>query len=357
MLIADDSVVYRSQMRLALEGHPRIEVAGAAPHGRVALERMTQSPVQLLILDLEMPEMDGVATLRELQARGDQTKVLVFSSHSRRGAESSLEAMRLGACDFISKPTSEDMAAGGSPLEILRQRLIPRIEALFPLPQAKVIPLGTSFPRVTSVQWSLLRPKVILIGSSTGGPTALEKIFAQLRAPLSCPVLIVQHMPPVFTATLAERLQKISGLTVREALHGEPLRDDQVYIAPGNFHLKVAGTALAPVLALDQGPQVNSVRPAVDHLFATAAALFGDRVLAFVLTGMGADGRDGCAALKSVGGTVVIQDEASCVVFGMPGAVLAAGLQDRIATPDEIAAIIMDKAGGLAPVRQGGGHG
>lgn len=342
VLIVDDSVIYRSQIRAALDNFPRLEVVGTASNGRLAIERLVLTPVDLLILDLEMPEMDGIQTLQEMTKRGLKCKVVIFSSTSKRGAEVTMEALRLGANDFIAKPNG---ASDLQPFERIRALIGPKIDALFPeVVSTKVeksaVKRNDQYPKII---WDLFKPKIVVIGSSTGGPTVLEKIFSELAPPLNCPIVIAQHMPPVFTAAFAERLSKLSGIPVREAIHGEVLDKNCIYIAPGDYHLRLQGTALKTTITLDQGPQINSVRPAVDPLFSTAAEIFKDQCLGFVLTGMGADGKDGAEVIKQNGGTMIIQDEKSCVVFGMPGAVFSAGAYDRIATPDEIIDILQDK--------------
>jgi two-component system chemotaxis response regulator CheB len=347
VLIADDSVVYRSQIKAALSNSPFIEVVGAASNGRFAIERLLQAPVDLLILDLEMPEMDGIETLTEIRKRGFGCKVLVFSSSSKRGAEATMKALRLGASDFIPKPSgtgSPDPASPADPSEKIRALLIPKIEALFPTSELKQAPAQAkadlSFPKVI---WDLVSPQIVVIGSSTGGPAVLEEIFSRLAPPLKCPIVIAQHMPPIFTATLAERLGLASGIPAQEATHGTVLKKDQIYLAPGDFHLRLTGTPQEIVAQLDQGPQINWVRPAVDPLFESASAIFKNRCLAFVLTGMGSDGKVGAEVIKRSGGAVVIQSEKSCTVFGMPGAVHAANAYDRIADPAEIANLLTEK--------------
>lgn len=357
VLIADDSVVYRSQIRAALQQMPRVEIVGAASNGRLALERLAQSPVDLLILDLEMPELDGLQTLREMNSRGVKAKALVFSSTTRKGAEAALEALRLGASDFIAKPGAGDAtgAEAGPPNERIRAVLEPRIHAFFPTPAAaagaRTVPAAPALaPAATGafrpVAWEKFQPQLVVIGCSTGGPTVLEKIFAELRQPPTCPVVIVQHMPAIFTAQLAERLGRLHGLPTFETKDGMKLERGCVYVAAGGFHSRLRNDGDAIRFALDQGPLIQSVRPAVDPLFETAAALFGDTVLGFVLTGMGADGKRGAEALKARGSAVVIQSEDSCVVFGMPGAVQAAGAYDRIANPWQLIEIIRAKACG-----------
>ncbi|HMN68512.1 MAG TPA: chemotaxis-specific protein-glutamate methyltransferase CheB [Bdellovibrionales bacterium] len=350
-LIADDSALYRKFIRSALEGADWIDVVGAVPNGRIAIERMEDSKPDLLILDMEMPEMDGIQTLREMKQRNLDCPTLVFSSLSKRGAEITLEALNLGARDFIAKPNGEGSGDDRGPVEKIQSVLVPKLEELFPsyLREQKNDVVATPDEAFQKVVWSLFSPRIVVIGSSTGGPTVIEKIFASLSVPLSCPIVIAQHMPPVFTASFADRLAKISGIAVTEAAHGDVLEKNHVYVAPGDYHLRLHGTSERTVISLDQGPLIHSVRPSVDPLFQTAADLFGPQCLGLVLTGMGFDGRDGAAEVKRRGGAIAIQNKESCVVFGMPGAVFQAGAFDRMADPEGIAEIINEKVGeGLA---------
>jgi two-component system chemotaxis response regulator CheB len=359
LLIADDSVVYRSQIRNALAGLPWIEISGVASNGRLALERLQLSPVDLMILDLEMPEMDGIQTLREMQMRGLKCPVLVFSSVSKRGAESTLEALGLGATDFIAKPggmdESVDAKAEMDPVVRIRNLLIPKILGLFPELQEHVeqVKSDSSPKPYPKVILDLFQPKVIVIGSSTGGPTVLETLFSKISGPLRCPIFITQHMPPIFTATLAERLQKISGIRTFEAKQDQVILQNAVYVAPGNYHMRVKNENGIMKIELDQGPLMNSVRPAVDPLFQSAAHIYGERCLGIVLTGMGADGRVGAERVKELGGVVLIQSEATCVVFGMPGAVMSVGAYDQILSPDEIVEVLREKVAAPVDVKLG----
>ena len=352
VLIADDSVVYRSQVRAALAHFKWIEVVGAASNGRLAIENLKVTRADLLILDLEMPEMDGLATLNEIARLDLAVKVLVFSSASKRGADITFEALRLGAKDFVTKPGSDISISPAqmNPNDRIRVLLEPKLQALFPVESRSerpavistpVAPLSFSDrPAYPKLIWDLFRPRIVVIGSSTGGPTVLEKIFSELKFALQVPVLITQHMPPIFTASLAERLSRLSGQRVKEAEQGEAVVAGTVYIAPGDFHMTVRGTAERPLINLDQGPLVNSVRPAVDNLFVSVAEIFKEKTLGIVLTGMGADGRVGAQAIKGKAGGVAIQEKNSCVVFGMPGAVFEAGAFDQICTPDEIITLL-----------------
>ncbi len=343
VLIVDDSVVYRTQVKAVLQALPEFEVIAVASNGRLGIDRMAQTSIDLVILDLEMPEMDGIATLKEMRRLGLKSKVVVFSSHSKRGAEITMEALSLGASDFVTKP---DGSSEGNPQDKIKALLVPTLKALFAnhftvakqeVPTLK--PSG-SYP---AILWDLMKPQIVVIGSSTGGPNALEKIFSQIHGPLNCPIVIAQHMPPIFTATLIERLGKISGIPASEAKDGEELEKNHLYIAPGNYHLRLKSTLGKVTLHLDQGEQINFVRPAVDPLFDTAASIFKDRCLGIVLTGMGSDGKVGAEIIKSRGGAMMIQEPKSCVVFGMPGAVHASGAYDRMGTLEEIASVLQEK--------------
>lgn len=306
------------------------------------MESITQSPVDLIILDLEMPEMDGLQTLKALKTNGFDGKVIVFSSASKRGAEITLEALGSGASDFVAKPNGEENQEGGlsgqTPSEKIRGMLEPKIYALF---KSRFNPSKEEMKEVRpskdrTLDLGLLQAEIIVIGSSTGGPNVLESIFSSISAPCSLPIVIAQHMPPLFTATLAERISKLSGIPTREAEHNEPLLPGKIYVAPGNYHLTLKKNGLEAFCQLDQSPHVNFVRPAVDPLFESAAGIFGNRCLGIILTGMGSDGKAGCEAVKRQGGAVLIQNQESCVVFGMPGAVQTSGAFDQAMTPPEI---------------------
>lgn len=353
VLIVDDSVVYRSQLRNAVTMLEYCEVVAVASNGKMALERLLQNSVDLMILDLEMPEMNGLETLQEVSKRGYSVKVLLFSSHSKRGAEITMDALRAGASDFVPKPGAEFHGAdvGSDPAKKIFDLIRPKIDALFADVQVEASqaqapraePLSGGMQVYPKIIWGTVRPKVVVIGSSTGGPTALERLFSEVAGPISVPILIAQHMPPIFTATLADRLKKLLGIEVREGRHGELIQPNHVYVAPGDFHMTLVKTPAGVAISLDQGPHENFVRPAVDPLFRTAADIFGAGCLAIVLTGMGADGKIGCVAVKGRGGAVMIQDKESSVVFGMPGAVHAAGAYDLMGDTSAIAGVLRDK--------------
>jgi two-component system chemotaxis response regulator CheB len=343
VLIVDDSTIFRSQIRAALEGVAGVEVVGFAPNGRLALEQLKVREVDVVTLDLEMPELNGVETLKQMRELKMTARVIVFSSQSRSGAEATMTALGLGALDFVTKPIAQP---GDNPADLIRSSLLPKIRQFMNVPTPTAAPVVRLEPKPTRYPtlgpWDFWKPKLVVIASSTGGPNALDQIFNLLRPPLNVPILIAQHMPPLFTASLADRLAAASGLPVREAVHNQPLTPGTIAIAPGDYHLRLKRSDAGVQLLLDQGPQRNSVRPAADYLFETAAELFGPACLGIVLTGMGADGCDGAQAIKQNGGRVMIQNRESCVVFGMPGAVFDAQAYDRIGTLPEIAATLGD---------------
>lgn len=330
LLIVDDSVLFRSQIQLALKDCPEIEIVGSASHGKIALDKLAVSDIDLITLDLEMPVLDGIETLKEIKARGLKTKVILFSSVSPSGAEKTLQALQLGAIDFVAKPQPDETHL--SPADKIRDALQPKILSLFGFsPQRKPSPVKMETPIDN------FRPEVMVIASSTGGPNALVDFFTYMKDFVPFPILIAQHMPPVFTTSLAERLGSVSGKKTQEGSNGQILEPNQIYVAPGNFHMRLTGDKTHPIIQLDQEPQRNYVRPCADHLFESVVKIYGRNTLGVVLTGMGRDGADGCFALKQHGGVVMIQDEASSVVFGMPGAVFESQKYDYIGTPRELA--------------------
>ena len=338
VLVIDDSVVIRRLVTHALEEDPEIEVVGTAANGAIALQRIPQYNPHLLTLDIEMPEMDGLETLRHLRRHYPQLRVIMFSTLTERGAEVTLEALTLGASDYVTKASNEGSL--DQSMARLREELIPKIKQFFVLPRrsgaaAKPQPAqaqaASPFWRPTPApEISKVRPRVVAFGVSTGGPTALGAILPQLPADFPLPILIVQHMPPLFTRFLAERLCSSCRLPVKEASHGDPVTAGNILIAPGDFHLKVAGNGSGVRAFLDQSPPQNSCRPAVDALFSSIGEAYGGAVIAVILTGMGQDGLHGAEILKAHGASILAQDEASSVVWGMPGAVVNAGLADRV---------------------------
>ncbi|MBY0515782.1 MAG: chemotaxis-specific protein-glutamate methyltransferase CheB [Bacteriovoracaceae bacterium] len=335
VLIVDDSVVYRSQIRAAIENCPEFEVVGVAANGDIALERLKAGDVDVMTLDLEMPVRNGLETLKELKkTTNGKPKVVIFSSQSYAGAKSTMEALSLGACDFVAKPTAESSSLSGSAL--IAQQLVPILKNL----KFENTMIENTTPKPLQIRskkknWSQFYPKAIVIASSTGGPSALEVLFSSLSGSLRVPILIAQHMPPVFTRALAERLARVSGLNVHEAIDGEPILAGSVYVAPGDYHMKVVGNPAR--ISLNQNPKIHYVRPAADELFNSASDVWKQNCLGVVLTGMGEDGARGAENIMKNGGSVVIQDEASCVVFGMPGAVARRDAYDQMLSIQELA--------------------
>lgn len=332
VLIVDDSVVYRSKIKAALNGIEGIEVVGAASNGKIALEMIEQKQVDVMTLDMEMPVLNGLETLRALRERGSKVKVIVFSSSTRSGSEATLDALSAGAKDFVAKPSgSGDFTTAAE--DLIRADLLPKLKQFMTRTPMQSQPrifqadpvAKTAYPRKELISFS---PSAVVIASSTGGPAAHDVLFKGLSGKLRCPVFIAQHMPPVFTASFAKRIASHSGLPCKEAQHLDVVKNE-IYVAPGDYHLSLGLTDGRLTTLLDQSPQRNSVRPAADYLFESAAKIFGQKTMGIVLTGMGEDGLDGSRAVKDAGGGIMIQNRASCVVFGMPGAVFSAGAFDE----------------------------
>jgi two-component system, chemotaxis family, protein-glutamate methylesterase/glutaminase len=279
--------------------------------------------------------------LRKIDAR---VPIIMFSTLTEHGASATLEALSLGATDYVTKPSNVDMTAT---IDAISRELIPKIRALCHLPDARKSILPASLPKVPAPaifsprSRPLTPPQVVAIGVSTGGPDALARLLPSLPANFPLPVVIAQHMPPIFTSLLAARLAAKSALAVRECVSGEALAPGCVFIAPGDFHMVVSREDGLVALKTHQGPKENFCRPSVDVLFHSIASVFGARALAVVLTGMGQDGLRGCEALRAAGARVYVQDEASTVVWGMPGFVARSGLADKILPLDRIGAEIV----------------
>jgi two-component system chemotaxis response regulator CheB len=335
VLVVDDAVVVRSRVSKILSSDPSIDVVGVAANGRIALAKIPHVNPDVLILDIEMPEMNGLETLTALQQIYPNLPVIMFSTSTRAGAAATLEALSLGASDYATKPSN--LRSVEETTQHIRENLIPKIKlfgaATNPFPtQIKVAPSVAPplSPRIEQVS-------VIAIGVSTGGPKALAALLGELPADLPVPILIVQHMPPMFTKLLAERLSSKCKLTVNEAIPGAVLEPGQVWIAPGDFHMVVQADDSVVRLATHQAPPENSCRPSVDVLLRSVVQVYGKRTLAVILTGMGQDGFRGCRCVREAGGQVLAQDEATSVVWGMPGFIVNAGLADQIVPLDQMA--------------------
>lgn len=350
VLIVDDSVVIRRLVSHVLEEAQDMVIVGVAANGRIALEKIQETEPDVVTLDIEMPEMNGLDALRIIRRRHPQVRVVMFSTLTERGGATTLEALSLGADDYVAKASN----AGGldRSLASLRDELIPKIRQFFaPVAQpAKLLPPSTLAPPVLPARPELAfrhsqsPSSVVGIGVSTGGPSALAIVLAAIPAGFNVPILIVQHMPPLFTHLLSERLNTLCPLEVHEAVDGEPLDQAKVLIAPGNFHMRVEAGRAGPIIRLDQSPPINSCRPAVDALFDSMAAVFGSGVLAVMLTGMGQDGLNGSRALRAKGAYLLAQDESTSVVWGMAGAVVHAGLANEVLPLELIPKAIVNHA-------------
>lgn len=333
ILIVDDSVVIRKLLSDTLSADPALTVVGTASDGRIALAKILQLKPDLVTLDIEMPVMNGLETLAALRKLYPKLAVIMFSTLTERGAAATLDALSLGASDYATKPSNT-----GSPevaIERIRTELIPKIKALCGAVVAlKLVPIPACQPAAKPRARTNPRIEIVAIGTSTGGPNALAEVLPGIPDDFPVPIVVVQHMPPIFTKLLAERLASKAAIPVEEGRAGVILSPGHAWIAPGNFHMKVMRAGLNWRLDLNQERPENSCRPAVDVLFRSVAAACGANVLGVVMTGMGSDGVLGSQDIRDAGGNVIIQDEASSVVWGMPGLVHASGL-DEAAYPLE----------------------
>lgn len=332
VLIVDDSVVIRRLLATIIDADPDLEVAGIAQNGNIAIQRIKQLNPDAVTLDVEMPELDGLGTLKELRKEWQNLPVVMFSTLTGKGAEATLSALALGASDYVTKPAnvgSFDIA-----MERVRDELVPKLKALcrpsVPAPAPAAVPMVRAGVRTGRID-------LVAVGTSTGGPNALADVLGSLPATLPVPIVIVQHMPALFTSFLAQRLDKTSAISVQEGAAGMRPEPGCAYIAPGDFHMTVNKSLAGELeLAVNQDAPENFCRPAVDVLFRSVARTVGGNALAVVLTGMGHDGRDGCIPLREAGAQIIAQDQTTSVVWGMPGAVTTAGLADDVFPLSEI---------------------
>jgi two-component system chemotaxis response regulator CheB len=367
-LVVDDAVVMRKLITESLSRDPDIEVVGTAANGRIGLQKIPQVNPDILTLDVEMPDMNGLEMLREVRRTWPKLPIIMFSTLTRRGAEATLDAIAAGATDYVTKPAN--VGSVGESIARLEQELIPKIKAHCRVstpssqqergPKPGASPAAevarSEAPSRRAGQTFPPRPagapfEILCIGTSTGGPNALADVLMALPAALPVPIVVVQHMPPLFTALLAERLGKRSALVFHEGVEGEELRPGHVYIAPGGRHMEVVRDARGARLRLTDDPPENSCRPAVDVLFRSVAKAYGPSTLGVVLTGMGADGARGAVHIREARGMVLAQDKASSVVWGMPGAVVDAGAADKVIPLPDVAGEIVRILRCSAPLR------
>jgi two-component system chemotaxis response regulator CheB len=331
VLIVDDSVSIRKLLSDLIAAQPDLEVASVAANGRIALAKISQTCPDVVTLDVEMPELDGLETLAEIRKTHPRLPVIMFSSLTERAAAATLEALSLGANDYVTKPSGASGIAGA--MERVRAELLPKLR-LFGVPkQAAPAAAHTTIASVARPAAPVDRRKpidVVAIGCSTGGPNALSEIFSKLPGDLPVPIVITQHMPQVFTKLLADRLTAGSKVRVHEAQDGDVLVPGQAWLAPGNYHMALQRVSGQIVVRLNQEPPENSCRPAVDVMLRSVAAIYGGRSLNIILTGMGQDGLRGCQELHDLGAEILVQDEESSVVWGMPGLVAKAGIAGDI---------------------------
>jgi len=340
VLIVDDAVVVRRLLSDILSGDAELEVVGTAASGTIALQKLPQLTPDVVTLDVEMPGLTGIETVREIRKQYPTLPVIMFSTLTERGAGATIDALSAGATDYVTKPANVGSVAAG--MQAVREAIIPKIKSL--CARTCGIDLGARAPspvRLTvparALQQAVAPVDVLAIGTSTGGPNALGVLLPSMPADLPVPILIVQHMPPVFTKLLAERLASRCPFPISEARHGDVLVPGRVWIAPGDHHMVVKRSGTSVRIELNQEPPENSCRPAVDPLFRSVAQVYAERTLAVVLTGMGYDGRRGAEAVRDAGGRVLVQDQATSVVWGMPGAVAEAGIAEALLPLEQIA--------------------
>ncbi|QDV21395.1 Chemotaxis response regulator protein-glutamate methylesterase [Gimesia panareensis] len=351
VLIVDDSAVIRGLISKALEQEPDIVISGTAMNGERALSWMGSHPVDVVILDVEMPVMDGLTALQKIQSDFPDVPVIMASGLTSQGAETTVKALSLGAVGCVAKPQT---ASAAESIRVLSLELVMMIKAVGARQKStkqvveSTVPAKTVNPAPSPTSGQLFQksikfykqPEVLVIGTSTGGPKALAELMPQIPVDFPIPILIVQHMPPGFTEILASHIQKDSGRVTVEAKPNEPLESHKTYVAPGGSHLLIGENNGQKVTLINQAPPEHFCRPSVNPLFRSAAEHYGSATLAVMLTGMGEDGIEGSHDIARAGGTIIAQDEASSVVWGMPAAVVMAGLADKVLPLSEIAAEI-----------------
>ncbi len=354
VMVVDDFVVIRGMISRWIEAELDMVVAASMRTGRDAVNNMDRCTPDVVVLDIEMPDLDGISALPLLLAKKRDLIIIMASTLTRRNAEISFKALSLGASDYVPKPESTREIGAA---DIFKRDLLLKIRHLGArlrrsAPSPSIVPaapardpvrepahrLAVPVSPITLRPFSLVAPRALVIGSSTGGPQALMSLFTDIGSVVDrVPVLVTQHMPPTFTTILAEHLARASGRPAHEAIEGEIVEAGRIYLAPGGLHMRVARKGMSTVIALDDGPQINFCRPAVDPMFSSAVDVWHAATLGVVLTGMGADGMRGGKAIVDAGGSVIAQDEASSVVWGMPGAAAHAGICSAILPLNQIA--------------------
>lgn len=336
ILIVDDSVVVRRMLSDLVSSDPDLELAGTASNGQLALQKLPQLAVDLVVMDVEMPGMDGIEAVGRIRVDWPRLPVMMCSSLTARGADATLRALAAGATDYVAKPSGLGNSDG---LEGFKREFVAKLKALAGLRRSDgvvAMPIAPPRPAASGRRTPSKRPAVLAIGCSTGGPNALARVFADLPGDIGVPIVITQHMPPLFTRMLAERLTATSAIPVKEAETGDELLPNHAYIAPGDYHMALRRDGVRVRVVLNQEPPENSCRPAVDVMFRSVAAIYGPDVIAAVMTGMGQDGAVGSRHIADAGGWVITQDAASCVVPSMPNAVVAIGASHESAELEQL---------------------
>jgi two-component system, chemotaxis family, protein-glutamate methylesterase/glutaminase len=348
VLVVDDSVVIRRLVTDWLTSDLQIEVAGVAANGRIALDKITQINPDIVTLDVDMPEMDGLQALKMIRKDYPRLPVIMFSTLTERGAATTLDALSLGASDYVTKPVT--IGNGAVATASVREQLIEKIKALClsevdalstatvsQLSAGKSVTAANTYPRFQK------RIEILAVGVSTGGPMALAQLIPAFPVDFPIPLVIVQHMPPVFTKLLAERLDNQAAIQVKEGIEGSVLKPGVAWVAPGNCHMVVGKHNGTYRLGVNHDPPENSCRPAVDVLFRSVAEVYGAASLAVILTGMGRDGFRGCERIREAGGQILAQDQKSSIVWGMPGFVARAGLADKVLPIEQLGREILTR--------------
>jgi two-component system chemotaxis response regulator CheB len=347
VMVVDDSAVIRGLLTRALEKDPTIKVAASVGNGEAAIKALERHDIDVVILDIEMPVMDGLTALPKLLAAKPGIQIIMASTLTRKNAEVSLRALQAGAADYLPKPTSTSELTGA---DAFRRELLEKVKALAkaarPARPATSRAVGQKAAAAavarSPVRPIILRkasaalPRIIAIGSSTGGPQALLEVLRDMAASVKLPILITQHMPATFTTLLAEHIERATGVPCAEGRDGEAVSAGRIYLAPGNYHMTVERAAVGSVIRLNQDQPENFCRPSVDPMLRSLAPVYGSALLTLILTGMGTDGQKGAVEVVAAGGTVIAQDEATSVVWGMPGAVATSGLCSAVLPIKEI---------------------
>ncbi len=350
VVVIDDSVLYRKLVTDSLKAFPNVEVVSTAHNGKVGIDKIKQFKPDFVTLDVEMPVMNGIETLKEIEKQKLNVRVIMISTLTAEGAKVTIDALAAGAFDFLKKPTGKGFEENK---KLLSKQLIPIVRTLAikssftmsaikrPTSISRTRDTTVTTRRPISVRKSTLSPRIIALGISTGGPNALNKLIPKLPKDLKVPIVLVQHMPPIFTKALADSLDKKSQVTVVEGANGMKLENGTVYIAPGGKQMKIEKCGMATVIKITDAPPENNCKPSADYLFRSVSEVYKGATLGVIMTGMGNDGTKGLQVMKEHGIKVIGQDKESCVVFGMPMEAIKAGVVDVVLPLDKIASEIV----------------